>query len=203
MNTFSTTHLLKCAMLMGALVIPAASWAADHLLSVNGATVIQPAIVPHSGVLTQPMILSDFDNNPTLALGESESLRVVNTPVKICARGTNNKLEWLDQGDSVVGATGVLTGTSASDRYQLTLTMDGISDTYASSNGSCTVSGAKTFAYIAGAAMVKESIGGGAVINSQTDGRDDKHDGGKKDKHSDGRDDKHDSGKKDKHSDGR
>jgi|GEM_PF-3397770 len=199
MNTFSTTQLLKCAMLMGSLIIPAVTWAADHLLSVNGATITQPAIVPHSGMLAQPMILSDFDDNATLILGESQSLSVVSTPVKICARGTKDNLEWLDQGDSVVGVTGMLTGTSDSDRYQLTLTMDGISDTYAASNGSCTDSGAKTYTYIAGAVMDKEFIGGGSVINNLAGSREDKHNGGNKDKQSDNNKDKRGDGREDRH----
>ncbi|WP_239237485.1 hypothetical protein, partial [Candidatus Nitrotoga sp. BS] len=192
MNTFSATQLLKCAMLMGSLVIPAVSWATDHLLSVNGATVTQPAIVPHSGALTQPMVLSNFDGNATLTLGATQPLFVVSAPVKICALGTKNQLEWLDQGNSVVGVTGVLAGTSSLFLYQLTLTMANISDTYAASNGPCTVSGAKTYTYTAQAEMDKQSIGGGLLINS--------HAGDNKDKNSRDDNDKNSRDSKDKNS---
>jgi hypothetical protein len=75
----------------------------------------------------------------------------------MCKPGTNNQLEWLDQGNTVVGVTGTLTsGTTSTvpvNGYRLTLTMSGISNTYATSNGSCTVSGQKTFTYTAGAVL--------------------------------------------------
>ena len=114
MNTFSTTQVLKCAMLMGSLIIPAVSWADDHLLSVNGTAVTTPAIVPHTGTLSQPLTLTSFDGVTPLTLGVSQSLTVVSAPVKMCKPGTKNQLEWLDQGNTVVGVTGVLTsGTSS------------------------------------------------------------------------------------------
>ena len=161
MNTFSTTQLLKCAMLMGSLIMPAVSWADDHLLSINGATVTQSATVPHGGTLTQPLVLSNFDGNATLTLGQLQSLTVVSTPVKMCKPGTKGNLEWLDQGNTVVGVTGVLTsGTSATvpvDGYRLTLTMTGISNTYGNVNGSCSVSGQKTYTYTKGAVIEKQT----------------------------------------------
>ena len=198
MNNFSTTQLLKCAMLMGSLIMSAVSWADDHLLSVNGATVTQLAIVPHTGTLTQPLILSNFDDNATLTLGQSQTLTVVSAPVKMCLPGTKRNLEWLDQGNTVVGVTGLLTGTSSTALYQLTLTMSGISDTYAASSGSCTVYGAKTYTYTAGAVMDKQAGAGSAVIINLTGGSKDKQTGDSKDKHTGDSKDKHTGDSKDK-----
>ncbi len=159
MNIFSTTQLLKSAMLMGFLIMPAISWADDHLLSINGATVTQPAIVTHAGTLTQPLILSNFDGNPTLTFGQSQTLTVVSASVKMCKPGTNKQLEWLDQGNTVVGVTGTLTNAIPipTNGYRLVLTMTGISNTYGSANGPCTVLGAKTYTYTANAAIDKRN----------------------------------------------
>jgi hypothetical protein len=163
MNKFSMAGMCKGLMMASllALIAPNTSWADDHLLSVNGATVITPATITHAGAVTQPMILASFDGNPTLALGQSQTLTVVSALVKLCKPGTRNELEWLDQGNTVVGVTGTLTsGTSSTvptDGYRLTLTMTGITDTYGSSSGPCTVSGQKTFAYTAGAVIAKQT----------------------------------------------
>jgi hypothetical protein len=162
MKKFSIAGMFKGLLAASVLawVAPSAAWATDHLLSVNGATVTQPAVVNHSGAVTTPLILSNFDTPPaTVTLGQSQSLTVVSAPVKMCKPGTNDQLEWLDQGNTVVGVTGVLTsGTSSTvpnNGYRLTLTMTGISDTYGSSNGSCSVSGQKTYTYTAGAVIDK------------------------------------------------
>ncbi len=200
MNTFSTTQLLKCALLMGSLIMPAVSWADDHLLSVNGATVTQPATVPHDGTLTQPLILSNFDGNATLTLGQSQTLTVVSAPVKMCKPGTKGQLEWLDQGNTVVGVTGLLTGTANTALYQLTLTMSGISDTYAGSSGSCTVYGAKTYTYTAGAVMDKQADTVGGVIIPHSGDSKDTHSGDSKDTHSGDSKDTHSGDSKDTHS---
>ncbi len=167
MNTFTTTQLLKCAILAGSLIMPAVSWADDHLLSVNGATVTQPAIVTHAGTITQPLVLN-LDSPPvTVTLGQSQTLTVVSAPVKMCKPGTNKQLEWLDQGNTVVGVTGVLTGgtSNPNDNYRLTLTMTGISDTYGSANGSCTESGKKTYTYTGGAVIAEEAGNSGNFID--------------------------------------
>lgn len=163
MKKFSIAGMFKGLMAASVLagVAPSAAWATDHLLSVNGATVTQPAVVNHSGAVTTPLILSNFDTPPaTVTLGQSQSLTVVSAPVKMCKPGTNDQLEWLDQGNTVVGVTGVLTGTSSGNpqrEYRLTLSMTGISDIYSSSNGPCTVSGQKTYTYTAGALIERRS----------------------------------------------
>ncbi len=153
--------LLAASLLAG--VVPSAAWATDHLLSVNGATVTQSAVVNHSGAVTTPLILSNFDSNTTLTLGDgTQTLTVVSAPVKMCKPGTNNQLEWLDQGNTVVGVTGVLTsGTSSTvpiNGYRLTLTMTGISDTYGSANGPCTVRGDKTYTYTPSAVIEQRTV---------------------------------------------
>ena len=159
MNIFSTTQLLKSAMLMGFLIMPAISWADDHLLSVNGTAVTTPATVPHTGVLTQPLTLTSFDGVTPLILGQSQSLTVVSTPVKMCKPGTKGNLEWLDQGNTVVGVTGVLTsGTTATvpdDGYRLTLSL-AITNNYSSSNGACSgSSGQLSYTRTAGAVIAR------------------------------------------------
>lgn len=174
MNKFSIAGIFKGVMMASvlALISPSTSWATDHLLSVNGATVTQPAIVTHAGTLTQPLVLSNFDGNTTLTLGQSQTLTVVSAPVKMCKPGTGNQLEWLDQGTTVVGVTGVLTsGTSSTvptDGYRLTLSMTGIIDTYGSSNGTCNTLGQKTYTYTAGAVIDKQIGDSGNFTNKLT-----------------------------------
>jgi len=175
MKTFSITTMFKglVASSLLALISPSTSWATDHLLSVNGVTVTQPAVVTHAGTLTQPLVLSNFDGNTTLTFGAgTQTLTVVSAPVKMCKPGTGNQLEWLDQGTTVVGVTGVLTsGTSSTvpnNGYRLTLSMTGISNTYGSSNGACTTLGQKTYAYTAGAVIDKQTGGSGNFTNVLT-----------------------------------
>jgi hypothetical protein len=175
MNKFSVAGTFKAVMAASVLTLlaPSAAWATDHLLSVNGATVSQPAVITHAGTLTQPLILSDFDGNTTLTLGGGQqTLTVVSAPVKMCKPGTNNQLEWLDQGNTVVGVTGVLTsGTSSTvpnNGYRLTLTMTGIIDTYGSANGTCEVSGQKTYTYTGGAVIDKRTGNSANYTNKLT-----------------------------------
>lgn len=167
MNKFSIAGMFKGLMAASvlALLAPGAAWATDHLLSVNGATVAQPAVVTHAGTLTQPLVLAGFDGNRTLTLGDG-TLTVVSTPVKMCKPGTNNQLEWLDQGNTVVGVTGTLTSgatTVPTDAYRLVLSMTGINDTYNSSNGACSTVGQKTYTYTAGAEI--EKLDGAVYVN--------------------------------------
>lgn len=173
MKKFSIAGMFKSLMAASVLagVAPSAAWATDHLLSVNGATVTQPAVVNHTGTVTTPLILSDFDDNPTLTLGGgTQTLTVVSAPVKMCKPGTNDQLEWLDQGNTVVGVTGALTSGTSSDvpinGYRLTLTMSGISDTYGSANGTCSVSGQKTYTYTGGA-LIEQRAGNSPNFNTK------------------------------------
>lgn len=173
MNKFSIAGTFKVVMAASVLTLlaPGAAWATDHLLSVNGATVTQPAVVNHSGTVTAPLILSNFDGNPTLTLGGgTQTLTVVSAPVKMCKLGTNNQLEWLDQGNTVVGVTGTLTsGTSSTvpqNGYRLTLTMTNINDSYSSSNGLCQTSGQKTYTYTAGA-LIEQRAGNSNNFNTE------------------------------------
>lgn len=163
MNIFSTTRLLRWAVLAGALILPVASWADDHLLSINGTAVTTPAIVPHTGILSQPLTLTSFDGNTPLVFGAGgQGLTVVTALVKMCKPGTRGQLEWLDQGNTVVGVTGRLTTATTFppplNTYRLTLGMASISDTYASSNGSCTTAGAKTYTYTVSAVIDKQNV---------------------------------------------
>jgi len=172
MNKFSITGMLKGLAMASllALIAPNTSWADDHLFSINSATVITPGIVTHAGAVTQALTINFADppppgNTTTVTLGTSQTLTVVSALVKMCKPGTKSQLEWLDQGNTVVGVTGTLTsGTTSTvpnNGYRLTLTMTGISNTYATSNGSCTVSGQKTFTYTAGALLEKQTGGSG------------------------------------------
>ena len=47
-----------------ALISPNTSWADDHLLSINGATVTQNAIVTHGGAVTQTLNFNFFPIRP-------------------------------------------------------------------------------------------------------------------------------------------
>ncbi len=173
MNKFSIAGTFKAVMAASVLTLlaPGAAWATDHLLSVNGATVTQPAVVNHSGTVTTPLILSNFDGNATLTLGGgSQTLTVVSAPVKMCKPGTNNQLEWLDQGNTVVGVTGTLTSgissTVPQNGYRLTLTMTNINDSYSNSNGLCQTSGQKTYTYTAGA-LIEQRAGNSTNFNTE------------------------------------
>ena len=172
MNKFSSAGMFKSFLAAGALSLlaPGAAWATDHLLSVNGATVSQPAVITHAGTLTQPLILSNLGTPPaTVTFGQSQTLTVVSARVKMCKPGTNNQLEWLDQGNTVVGVTGILTSGTSSEvpqnGYRLTLSMTGISDTYSTSSGTCTAAGQKTYTYTGGA-LIEQRAGNSANFNT-------------------------------------
>ena len=156
-----------------ALAASGTTWANDHLLSINGATVLQQAIITDAGAVTQPLILGAFDTPPAnVTLGQSQTLTVARAFVKLCKPGTKGQLEWLDQGNAVVGVTGVLTGTVAGPpqrNYRMTLTMSGIVDTYSSSNGPCSTLGQKTFTFTGGALIERQSGSSGnfnTVLNT-------------------------------------
>ncbi len=177
MNQFSIARMLKglAAANLLALAAANAAWADDHLFSINSATVITPGIVTHAGAVTQALTINFSDppppgNTTTVTLGTSQTLTVVSALVKMCKPGTNNQLEWLDQGNTVVGVTGTLTnGTTSTvptNGYRLTLTMTGISNTYATSSGSCSVSGQKTFTYTAGA-LLEQRVGNSANFTTK------------------------------------
>lgn len=192
MNKFSIAGMLKGVVVASVLafIAPNTSWADDHLLSVNSSGTVTvsaqtPAVITDAGAVTTPLTFTFTDpppppNTTTVTLGTSQTLTVVSTPVKMCKPGTRiNKgqnppvfqLEWLDQGNTVVGVTGTLTsGTTSTvpspNGHRLTLTMTGISNTYATSNGSCTVSGEKTFTYTAGA-LLEQRTGSSANFTTK------------------------------------
>jgi hypothetical protein len=145
----------------------------DHLLSINGATVFLPATITDAGTVTGPLILTNFDGNSTLILGASQSLTVVRAFVKLCKPGTRGQLEWLNEGNAVVGVTGTLTsGTSSTvpspNGYRLTLGMTNIVDTFNSSNGACTVLGQKTYTYTGTAVIDRRDGSSSNFMNKLT-----------------------------------
>ena len=160
MNKFSTAGMLKALAMAGllALLVPSTSWADDHMLSVNsggGVTVSAqtPAVITDAGAVTTPLTFTFTDpppanNTTTVTLGTSQTVTMVRTPVKLCKPGTKNQLEWLDQGNTVIGVNGTLTsGTTSAvpnNGYRLTLTFT-FTSTYGSSNGPCTVSGQQSY----------------------------------------------------------
>lgn len=157
MNTVSIMHLLKRVVFAVVLVLPAVSWADDHLLDINGATVTQQAIVPHTGALSRTLILAAGFNGEAapLEFGSGQSLTVHTIAlVKMCAPGTGGNLEWLDQGPTVVGVTGTLTSTTPAT-YTLTLGMGPVTDSYSTSNGTCSTAGAKTYTYTSSAVITQ------------------------------------------------
>ena len=165
-----STALAICAL---AFALPGAALAADHLLSINGTAVTTPATINGAtGALTQALVLTSFDGVTLLPLGQSQSVTIVRRPVKLCKPGTNQQLEWLDQGNAAIGVNGTLTsGNSATvplNGYRLTLTTTVTSDTYASSNGPCTVSGQRTYAATLAAVIDKQTGNSGNFTNKLT-----------------------------------
>jgi len=173
-------RLLKRVMLAVALILPAVSWADEHLLDVNGATATasQTAVVTYTGAPPSPgtftatlrrtLILNPFGAEPALTFGTVGSpLTVYTELVKMCAPGTGGALEWQDQGNNVVGVSGTLTASSATATYTLVLTRTPGTNTYATSNGSCvgTTPGTTTFPYTSSAVITKTVTAGGAVSN--------------------------------------
>lgn len=155
-----------------ALAASGTAWADDHLLGINGATVLQQAIISDAGAVTLPLTLGAFDGNPTLQFGQSQTLTMVRAFVKLCKPGTRGQLEWLNEGNAIVGVTGVLTsGTSSTvpqNGYRLTLGMTNIVNTFGSSNGPCSPLGAKTFTYTGTAVIDKRAGVSDNFINKLT-----------------------------------
>lgn len=170
MNNFSIVRFLKCVALAGAMLLPAVTWADDHFLDVVVAPVPTPAIVTHTGTLTQPLTLAaGFAGEPAaLVFTAAVPLTLSSVMVKMCAPGTGGNLEWLDQGSTVVGVTGTLTAASPTANYALALSMGPATDTYSTSSGTCAVQGAKTYNYTSSAVITKTVIIGGAVSNVLT-----------------------------------
>ncbi len=126
MNKSSIAGMFKGLAMAGllALITPNTSWADDHMLTVNsggGVTVSAqtPAVITDAGAVTAPLTFTFTDppppgNTTTVTLGTSQTVTVVRTPVKLCKPGTNNQLEWLDQGNTVIGVNGTLTSGTRS-----------------------------------------------------------------------------------------
>jgi hypothetical protein len=157
-----------------ALAAPGAAWADDHLLGINGANVGQQAVVSDGGAVTRTLILTNFDTPPgTVTFGQSQTLTVVRANVKMCKPGTRGQLEWLNEGNAVVGVTGVLTSGNSStvpspSGYRLTLGMTNIVDTFGSSNGSCSNSGQKTYTYTGTAVIDRRNGSSNTFTNKLT-----------------------------------
>ena len=171
MNKFSMAKMFQGLLLGSLAVFVTPSWADDHLLSVNGATVTQNMVITDAGAITTPLTLSNFDGNPTLSFGQNcPNLAVVRTPVKLCKPGTKGSLEWLDQGNTVIGVTGTTTSAnncnSPNGSYALTLTF-AFTTTYGTSNGACSVSGQKTYTSTPGA-VIDQKQGGNSIIKLTT-----------------------------------
>ena len=173
MNKFSTAGMFKGLAMAGllALVTPNTSWADDHFLSVNntgtpkdcGTAATNCAIVTDAGTVTRPLVLTNFDGNPTLSFGQNcPNLTVTKTPVKMCKPGTKGNLEWLDQGNTVIGVSGTLTSANncnlPNGAYQLTLSF-AFNSTFSSSNGACSVSGQKSYTSTMGALIQQKQMG--------------------------------------------
>jgi len=177
MNKFSIAGMFKALALAGllALIAPNTAWADDHMLSVNSSGTVTvsaqtPAVITDSGTVTTPLTFTFTDppppgNTTTVTLGAgSQTLTVVRTPVKLCKPGTNHQLEWLDQGNTVIGVNGTLTsGTTSAvpnNGYRLTLTFT-FNSTFGSSNGPCTVSGQPSYTSTKLALLEKQTGGSG------------------------------------------
>lgn len=134
-----------------ALTAPGLGWAADHLLSLTGITqqttcnvtqVGTGAVVNGtSGLVTTPLVLSglrtNLSNGPCNGANSvlnsvafNGTLSLVTASTKRCKPGTKGALEWLDQGSTIIGANGTLTGSgtagtggnATTNTYQVVLT---------------------------------------------------------------------------------
>ena len=89
--------------------------------------------------------------------------------MKLCKPGTKGNLEWLDQGNTVIGVSGTTTSANNCNlpnlAYQLTLTF-AFTTTYATSNGACSASGQKTYTSTTGAVIDQKD--GSNSINKLT-----------------------------------
>jgi hypothetical protein len=175
-NKFSIAGVFKGVVAASVLVLlaPNTSRADDHLLSVNSSGTVTvsaqtPAVITDAGAVTTPLTFTFTDpppanNTTTVTLGTSQTVTMVRTPVKMCKPGTNNQLEWLDQGNTVIGVNGTLTsGTTSAvpnNGYRLTLTFT-FNSTYASSNGPCTVSGQQSYTSTKVALLEQQTGGSG------------------------------------------
>ena len=128
MNNSTVMRLLKCIVLAGALILPAVSWADDHLLSINGmANGIPTAVITDAGAVKTPLTLAAAGfplENADLVFTSATPLTVKTALVQICAIGTGGLPEWLDQGNSVVSVKGTLTATGPTTGNLYTLTLD-------------------------------------------------------------------------------
>jgi hypothetical protein len=183
MNKFSIAGMFKGLAMAGllALITPSPSWADDHMLSVNSSGTVTvsaqtPAVITDAGAVTTPLTFTFTDppppaNTTTVTLGASQTVTVVSTPVKMCKPGTRNQLEWLDQGNQVIGVNGTLTsGTTSAvpaNGYRLTLTFT-FNSTYASSNGPCTVSGQQSYTSTKVAVLDKRQGSSAIFVNELT-----------------------------------
>lgn len=160
-----------------ALSAPGLGWAADHLLtltSINSqvCTVTQTsaAVVNGStGVVsnTAPLVLSGLQgtgngcgggnlNNNVNLIG---ALTLVRANVKRCKPGTKNQLEWLDQGSTIIGVSGTLTGQVGTGRnivtYQVVLSTG--TPTIQNVSGSCSSLGQDNYTVTRSATIKKNN----------------------------------------------
>jgi hypothetical protein len=172
MKKLSMAGIFKGLAIAVLLAASGTAWADDHVLGINGATVLQQATITDAGAVTLPLTLGAFDGNPTLQLGRSQTVTVVRAFMKLCKPGTRGQLEWLNEGNAVVGVTGTLTsGTTSTvpqNGYRLTFGMTNIVDTFNSSNGPCTVLGQKTFTFTGTAVIDKRDGSTTTFINKLT-----------------------------------
>ncbi len=146
-----------------ALMVPGMANAADHVLTVVGQTVTQNAVIGHTGTVNTPLVVrlnTNANQTVDVTLGQSQSLTTRVIGVKMCAKGTGGNLEWLDQGQTVIGVTGFLTSGNSStvpnNGYKLTLGISVTSDTYGASTGSCSPQGAKSYVATTSAKLEKD-----------------------------------------------
>ncbi len=152
MNTrLLSVALRRVVVVLMTLLMPAWAWASDHLLSLNGITVAQNAVVSHTGAVTTPLIVSNLDSVASVTFDDNvlSPLTVVSIPVKMCKPGTKGQLEWLDQGVTVVGVDGSLTSDVVNNQnnfvYRLDLATTVTVDNYSSLSGSCSTAGAVSY----------------------------------------------------------
>lgn len=173
------THTMKLAFtgLAAALAlgVPGISLASDHILIVKtapapgGSVTTTNGVVTSAGSVTTPITIAvtGVNSGNAVTYGAGQTLVVQTLPkVKMCKPGTGGNLEWLDQGLSVIGATGTLNSATPTNNqnnfiHRLVLSQTGLTDNYSSSNGSCSAVG--SLSYSVTRTAVIESRNGNSV----------------------------------------
>lgn len=178
MNTHTTNLSFKGFSAILALMASGAGWAGDHILIVTGGAAVTntSGVVTSAGSVSTPITITvpGVNSGNAVTYGTGQTLTLQTLPVKMCKPGTNGNLEWLDQGTSIIGATGTLnsatpTNIQGSFINRLVLSQSNLIDNYAASNGVCTSAGSLSYS-VTRTAEIQARNGDSANFSTQFTG---------------------------------